>query len=75
MVQWLIVGFLFAFLPLVHAGIQAGTLPPPGPYMANIGGLQAFTAGLIANIMFGLAVAAIYHGFLTLSEQPAQGRR
>jgi hypothetical protein len=58
--HWLLVGWMFAFAPLAHAGMKAGTIQPTGPYMLGSLGLTGFMAGLAGHIVFGLTVAAVY---------------
>jgi len=64
-IQWLVVGSLIGALPLVHAGIRAGVVPPPGAYMIRLLGPAAFLAGLSSHAIFGLAVAYFYQFFRT----------
>lgn len=59
-IHWLIVGWMFAFAPLAHAGMKAGTIQPTGPYMLQSLGLPGFWAGLVGHIVFGLVVAGVY---------------
>jgi hypothetical protein len=59
-VHWLIVGWMFGFAPLVHAGMKAGTVPVVGPYMLRSLGFTGFIAGMIGHIAFGLTVTLIY---------------
>jgi hypothetical protein len=58
--HWILVGWMFAFAPLAHAGMKAGTIQPTGPYMLQSLGLPGFLAGLVGHIVFGLVVASIY---------------
>jgi hypothetical protein len=58
--HWVLVGWMFAFAPLAHAGMKAGTIQPTGPYMLQSLGLPGFLAGLVGHIIFGLVVASIY---------------
>jgi hypothetical protein len=46
-------------MPMMHAGIRAGTVQAPGVLMLN-NGVMGFMSGLIGHIVFGLVVAAIY---------------
>lgn len=59
-VHWLIVGWMFGLAPLVHAGMQAGTVEETGPYMLKSLGVVGFVAGLVGHIVFGLAVTGVY---------------
>lgn len=58
--HWLVVGWMFAFAPLAHAGMKAGTVQPTGPYMLRSLGMAGFLAGLAGHIVFGLVVASVY---------------
>jgi len=62
-VHWLIVGMIMGMIPLMHAGIKAGTVKAPGIYMTNQGGLMAFMGGLVGHMIFGLIVALVYSLF------------
>ena len=59
-VHWLIVGWMFAFAPRVHAGMKAGTVDKTGPYMWQSLGVFGFIAGMLGHIVFGGVVALIY---------------
>ena len=59
-VHWLIVGWMFGFAPLVHAGMKAGTVPVVGPYMLQSLGWTGFITGTIGHIAFGLTVTLVY---------------
>lgn len=59
-IHWLVVGWMFAFAPLAHAGMKAGTIQPTGPYMLHSLGLPGFLAGLAGHIVFGVVVAGVY---------------
>ena len=58
--HWLGVGWMFAYAPLVHAGMKAGTVDIPGAYMLRSLGFVGFIAGLIGHIVFGVSVVLIY---------------
>jgi hypothetical protein len=58
--HWLAVGWMFALAPKVHAGMQAGTVQPTGPYMLHSLGVVGFIAGTVGHIVFGLVVALTY---------------
>lgn len=64
-IQWLVIGLLMAALPLVHAGIRAGKVPSPGPYMTNLLGKWAYLGGLANHFLFGLTFAYFYQFFRT----------
>jgi|GEM_PF-118363 len=59
-IHWIIVGWLFAFAPIAHAGMQAGTVPEPGAYMMKSLGFPGFIAGMVGHIVFGLTVTLVY---------------
>lgn len=59
-VHWLAVGWMFAFAPLVHAGMKAGTVESTGAYMFKSLGYNGFIAGMIGHIIFGIIVTAVY---------------
>lgn len=59
-IHWLIVGWMFALAPLIHAGMKAGTVEQTGAYMLKSLGFVGFIAGMIGHIVFGLAVALVY---------------
>jgi len=59
-IHWLLVGWMFAFAPLVHAGMKAGNVPETGAYMLKSLGFVGFIAGMVGHIIFGLAVAITY---------------
>jgi hypothetical protein len=58
-VHFLLVGAMMGAMPVMHAGIKAGTVQAPGLLMLN-NGVMGFMGGLIGHIAFGLVVAAIY---------------
>lgn len=58
--HWLIVGLIMGMMPMLHAGIKAGTVKAPGVYMTNNGGAKGFMGGLIGHIVFGITVALVY---------------
>lgn len=47
-------------IPMLHAGIKAGTVKAPGVYMTNNGGAKGFMGGLVGHIIYGITVALIY---------------
>lgn len=61
-VHWLIVGLMMGVMPMMHAGIRAGTVPTPGVYMLRNDGLMAFMGGLVGHVVYGLVVASVYAG-------------
>jgi hypothetical protein len=62
-IHWLLAGLLMALIPMMHAGIKAGTATAPGLYMVNSGGIMAFMGGLIGHFLFGLTVSLVYASF------------
>jgi uncharacterized membrane protein YagU involved in acid resistance len=63
-VHWLVVGLMMGGMPMMHAGIKAGTVSTPGVYMLNNGGMKSFMGGLIGHIIFGVVVALVYGLFV-----------
>ena len=63
-VHWLFAGLVMGGVPVMHAGVKAGTLQAPGVFMLNTGGLMAFMGGLIGHLIFGLVVALVYSLFI-----------
>lgn len=59
-VHWLLVGWMFAFAPVAHAGMKAGTVEETGPYMLRSLGLPGFLAGTVGHMAFGITVALVY---------------
>jgi hypothetical protein len=59
-VHWLGAGMMMGGVPVMHAGVKAGTVDAPGAFMMNTGGLMAFMGGLIGHLVFGLVVALVY---------------
>jgi hypothetical protein len=62
-VHWLVSGFMMGVVPMMHAGVKAGTVEAPGFYMWNTGGMMSFMGGLIGHMLFGLTVALVYSAF------------
>ncbi len=58
--HWLVVGVMFALIPLIHAGIKSGAVPAPGLWMTKNGGMMAFVGGLLGHMVFGIVVALVY---------------
>jgi hypothetical protein len=63
-IHWLAVGWMFAFAPKVHAGMQAGTIEIVGAYMLRSLGFVGFMAGMVGHIVFGMVVALVYGMFV-----------
>ncbi|MCK5793715.1 MAG: hypothetical protein KAH12_03355 [Anaerolineales bacterium] len=61
--HWLVVGVMFALIPIMHAGIKSGEVEEPGMWMTNQGGLMAFVGGLMGHMIFGIVAALIYSLF------------
>jgi uncharacterized membrane protein YagU involved in acid resistance len=59
-VHWLLVGGMFAFAPMIHAGMRAGTVKKAGAYMTKSLGMMGFFGGLIGHIVFGVTIGLIY---------------
>lgn len=59
-IHWIVVGWMFAFAPLAHAGMKAGTVEEPGAYMLKSMGFPGFIAGMVGHIVFGLVVTLTY---------------
>jgi riboflavin transporter FmnP len=62
-VHFLIVGLMMGGMPMLHAGIKAGTTQAPGVLMLN-SGLMGFMGGLIGHVLYGLVVALVYGLFI-----------
>ncbi len=63
-VHWLIVGLMMGGVPMLHAGVKAGTVKAPGVCMMSDGGMMAFVGGLIGHVLYGLIVALVYGLFI-----------
>ena len=50
-------------MPIMHAGIKAGTVKAPGILMLNVG-VMGLMGRLIGPIIYGLVVALVYGLFL-----------
>lgn len=61
-VHFLIVGVMMGGMPLMHAGIKAGTVQAPGVLMLN-NGVMGFMGGLIGHALYGVVVALVYGFF------------
>lgn len=62
-VHFLIVGVMMGGMPMLHAGIKAGTVQAPGVLMLN-SGVKGFMGGLVGHALYGLVVALVYGLFL-----------
>lgn len=63
-VHWLVSGAMMGGMGMMHAGVKAGSVTAPGPYMMKNGGMMSFMGGLIGHVIFGLVVALVYAPFL-----------
>jgi hypothetical protein len=63
-VHWLVVGLVMGGMPMLHAGIRAGTMPAPGVYLLSTGGAMGFVGGLMGHAVYGLVVALVYGLFV-----------
>lgn len=61
--HWLVAGSMMGGMPMMHAGIKAGTVQAPGVFMLQTGGVMAFMGGLMGHIIFGLVVTLVYGFF------------
>ncbi len=61
--HWLIAGLMMGGVPMMHAGVKAGTVKAPGLYMTANGGMMSFAGGLIGHVVYGLVVALVYGAF------------
>lgn len=59
-VHWVIVGLMMGAMPMMHAGIRAGSVPAPGVYMLKNDGPMAFIGGLVGHVIYGVVVAVVY---------------
>lgn len=62
--HWLVAGAMMGGMPMMHAGIKAGTIQAPGVFMLQNGGMMAFMGGLMGHVIFGLVVALVYGFFV-----------
>ena len=62
--HWIVAGMVMGMVPMMHAGIKAGTVKAPGLYMMSDGGMMAFVGGLIGHVVFGITVALVYALFV-----------
>ena len=61
-VHFVIAGLAMGGMPMMHAGIKAGTVKAPGMLMLNVG-VMGLMGGLIGHIVYGLVVALVYGAF------------
>ena len=62
-VHFLIAGLMMGGMPMMHAGIKAGTVKAPGVLMLN-SGVMGLMGGLIGHVIYGLVVALVYGLFV-----------
>lgn len=62
-VHFLIAGVMMGGMPMLHAGIKAGTVQSPGVLMLN-SGVMGFMGGLVGHAVYGLVVALVYGAFV-----------
>lgn len=62
-VHFLIAGIMMGAMPMMHAGIKAGTVQSPGVLMLN-SGVMGFMGGLIGHAIYGIVVALVYSFFI-----------
>ena len=62
-VHFLVAGLMMGGMPMMHAGVKAGTVKAPGLYMTANGGMMSFVGGLIGHAVYGLVVALTYGFF------------
>lgn len=62
-IHWLLVGLGMAMVPMMHAGIKSGSMPAPGLWMSNQGGVLSFVGGLVGHLVFAVVVVLIYNFF------------
>jgi len=61
--HFLIAGLMMGGMPIMHAGIKAGTVKAPGVLMLN-SGVMGLMGGLIGHAVYGLVVALVYGLFI-----------
>ncbi len=61
--HFVIAGLAMGGMPMLHAGIKAGTVQAPGVLMPN-SGVMGFMGGLIGHVLYGLVVALVYGFFI-----------
>lgn len=57
--HWLVVGVMFALIPMMHVGIKNGDVEAPGLWMTKQGGMMSFAGGLMGHMVFGIVVALV----------------
>ena len=60
--HFLIAGAMMGGLPVMHAGVKAGTTQAPGVLMLNAG-VMGFMGGLVLHAVYGVTVALFYSIF------------
>lgn len=60
--HFFVAGLMMGGMPMMHAGIKAGTVKAPGVLMLN-SGVMGFMGGLIGHAVYGLVVALVYGAF------------
>jgi len=61
--HFFVAGLMMGGMPMLHAGIKAGTVQAPGVLMLN-SGVMGFMGGLIGHAIYGLVVALVYGLFI-----------
>jgi hypothetical protein len=61
--HFLVAGLMMGGMPMMHAGIKAGTVQAPGVLMLN-SGVMGLMGGLIGHAVYGLVVALVYGAFI-----------
>ena len=61
--HFLVAGLMMGGMPMLHAGIKAGTVKAPGVLMLNTG-VMGLMGGLIGHAVYGLVVALVYGLFI-----------
>jgi len=62
-VHFVVVGLMMGGLPMLHAGVKAGTVPAPGVLMLNSGPM-GLMGGLVGHLLYGLVVTLVYAAFV-----------
>lgn len=62
-VHFFVAGLMMGGMPMMHAGIKAGTVQAPGVLMLNAG-VMGLMGGLIGHAVYGLVVALVYGVFI-----------
>jgi hypothetical protein len=58
-IHFFVVGLMMGGMPMMHAGIKAGTVQAPGVLMLN-SGVMGLMGGLAGHILYGVVVALVY---------------